>query len=88
MFRRFLAEGSRGMFAFFAHSKYMPCPECGAALAGEEPDDHVCDEQRRIDFQMFRMRGGIARFEIDLGAFLASPVGRFESWYAEQRRAA
>ena len=76
------------MFAFFAHSKYMPCPECGATLAGEEPDEHACDEERRIDFQMFRLRGQIARFELDLADFLATPLGRFEAWYAENRRAA
>jgi hypothetical protein len=76
------------MFAFFAHSKYMPCPECGASLAGEDEDEHVCDGQRRLDFQMFRMRGRIARFELDLGEFLDSPEGRFESWYAQRQRLA
>ena len=76
------------MFAFFAHSKYMLCPECGASLAGEEQEEHVCDGERRLDFQMFRLRGQIARFEADLGAFLESPAGRFEAWYAAQRRAA
>ena len=76
------------MFAFFAHSKYMPCPDCGASLAGEEPDEHVCDEERRIDFQLFRMRGQIARFELDLAQFLDTSAGRFETWYAENRRAA
>jgi hypothetical protein len=76
------------MFAFFAHSQYMPCPDCGAALAGEQPAEHVCDEQRRIDFQMFRLRGRIARFELDLGDFLSSPSGRFEAWYAERQRLA
>jgi hypothetical protein len=76
------------MFAFFAHSTYVPCPECGASLADEEQDDHVCDDERRLDFQMFRLRGQIARFELDLSQFLESPAGRFEAWYAEQRRAA
>jgi hypothetical protein len=76
------------MFAFFANSKYMPCPDCGASLAGDEPDEHVCEEGRRIDFQMFRLRGQIARFELDLADFLATPTGRFETWYAESRRAA
>jgi hypothetical protein len=76
------------MFAFFAHSKYMPCPECGASLAHEEREEHVCDDERKIDFQMFRLRGRIARFEADLGEFLASPAGRFEAWYAERCRAA
>jgi hypothetical protein len=76
------------MFAFFAHSKYVPCPECGASLADEDPDEHICDGQRRLDFQMFRMRGHIARFEDDLAAFLETPEGQFEAWYAEHRRAA
>jgi hypothetical protein len=76
------------MFAFFAYSKYLPCPECGASLAGEERDEHVCDDERRLDFQMFRLRGQIVRFEADLGQFLETPAGRFETWYAEQRRAA
>jgi hypothetical protein len=76
------------MFAFFAHSKYMPCPECGASLASEEPDEHVCEEARRTDFQMFRLRGQIARFELDLAEFLATPLGRFEAWYAERQRVA
>lgn len=76
------------MFAFFAHSKYMPCPECGTSLAGEEPDEHVCNEERRIDFQMFRLRGQIARFELELAQYLDTPAGRFETWYAENRRAA
>ena len=76
------------MFASFAHSKYMPCLECGASLAGGEPDEHVCDTQRRTDFQMFRLRGGIARFEVDLSMFLATPAGRFEAWYAERQRLA
>jgi len=76
------------MFAFFAHSKYMPCPDCGAPLAGEDPDEHVCDDVRRIDFQMFRLRGQIARFELDLAEFLETPCGRFEAWYAERQRLA
>ena len=76
------------MFAFFAHSQYIPCSECGASLAGEDRDDHVCDGDRRIDFQMFRLRGGIARFELDLAEFLKTPGGRFEAFYAERQRVA
>jgi hypothetical protein len=89
MFHQLSGQGIPSeMFAFFAHSKYMPCPECGASLACEERDEHVCEDERRLDFQMFRLRGAIARFEIDLGEFLASPAGRFEAWYAARCRAA
>lgn len=76
------------MFAFFAHSRYMPCPDCGASLLGEDRDEHTCDTERRLDFQMFQLRGEIARFDYDLAAYLTSPEGKFEAWYAEQRRAA
>ncbi len=76
------------MFAFFAHSQYIPCSECGASLAGEDRDEHVCDGDRRIDFQMFRLRGGIGRFELDLAEFLKTPGGRFEAFYAERQRVA
>jgi hypothetical protein len=76
------------VFAFFAHSKYMPCPECGASPGGEDQDEHTCDHERRLDFQLFRLRGQIAGFELDLFRFLESPQGRFEVWYAAQRRAA
>ncbi len=76
------------MFAFFAHSRYMPCPNCGASLAGEDRDEHTCDRERRLDYQMFQLRGEIGRFETDLAAYLDSPAGKFELWYAENRRAA
>jgi hypothetical protein len=76
------------MFAFFASPQYMPCPDCGASLNGEEPDDHRCDPVRWVDYQMFQLRNGIARFELDFGAYLASLQGRFESWYAARQRQA
>jgi hypothetical protein len=76
------------MFAFFAHSQYIPCSECGASLEGEDRNDHVCDSERRVDFQMFRLRGGITRFELDLAEFLKTPAGRFEAFYAERQRVA
>lgn len=76
------------MFAFFANSRYRPCPECGASLAGEAREAHECDRKRWLEFQMFRLRSDVARFEDELGDYLSSPEGRFELWYAEHRRAA
>ena len=43
---------------------------------------------RRVEFQMFRMRGELARLDEELAEYLPSPQGRFELWYAERRRAA
>jgi hypothetical protein len=76
------------MFAFFAEARYLPCPECGASLLGEDPERHICDPLRRIEFQMFRLRGDLAALEQEVADYLRSPAGRFEAWYAEHRRAA
>jgi hypothetical protein len=74
------------MFAFFANPQYLPCPRCGASLGGEDPDQHECDEERALEYQLFQLRGEIARFELDLARYLASPNGKFEAWYAERQR--
>lgn len=76
------------MFAFFANSQYAPCPECGASLAAEDRDEHECDRERWVDFQMCQLRTDVARFEVDLAGYLGSTRGRFEAWYAERTRIA
>ena len=89
MFRTRVSPGKgRAVFAFFANSRYLPCPECGASLAGEDPDGHTCEPERRIEFQMFRMRGELVQLEQEIADYLRSNEGRFELWYAEHRRAA
>lgn len=73
------------MLGFF-RPQYMPCSECGASVAASEVDEHVCDEDRRLDYQLFGLRDAVARFEAELSAYLATPHGRFELWYAERTR--
>jgi hypothetical protein len=70
----------------FPQPTFLPCPECGAALRHEELDDHVCEEERRLDHQLALLRHGIASFEHDLDAYLSSPRGAFEVWCAERDR--
>jgi hypothetical protein len=66
-------------------SRYMPCPECGASL--ERIDDtHRCEQERRLDYQVFQLRAELDLFESELGAYLASPGGRFSVYYAERAR--
>ncbi len=64
----------------------MPCTECGASVARGERDAHVCDAERRLEFELFQLRGAIAAFDAELAAYLDSPQGRFEAWDAERRR--
>jgi hypothetical protein len=64
----------------------MPCPECGASLARTESGEHVCDEERRLNFRLFQLREEIAAFDAQLAAWLASARGRFAIWLAERER--
>jgi hypothetical protein len=67
-------------------SRYMPCPDCGASVDRLAAGEHVCDRERRLEFQLFRLRKGVDRFDADLGGYLESPRGRFEAWLAERDR--
>jgi hypothetical protein len=71
--------------AFF-DSKHMPCSECGASVARSDRDRHTCDPERLLDFRMFQLRGEVAAFRDELGAYLDSPAGRFAQWYAQRNR--
>jgi hypothetical protein len=64
----------------------MPCDECGTSLDRDERDGHACDPERRLEYQLFQQRAAIADFDDELGAYLASPHGRFAVWYAEDMR--
>jgi hypothetical protein len=75
------------MFSFFSEHEYMPCEDCGASLARTERDAHVCEQERRVDYELFRLvQAEVAGFEEELGDYLASPDGRFQVWYAAQHR--
>jgi hypothetical protein len=70
----------------FPQPRHVPCTDCGAAVERSRRDDHVCDPERALDYEMFQLRDGIAAAADDLAAFLDSTRGRFELWYAEQDR--
>ena len=64
----------------------MPCPDCGASLAHDERVDHLCEQERWLDYQCFQLREELTAFDNQLGTYLASPHGRFELWYAARLR--
>src|SRR5205823_575293 len=47
---------------------------------------HVGERGRLLDYQMFQLRDEVAAVESELGAYLDSPSGRFELWWAERER--
>jgi hypothetical protein len=75
------------MSSFLFFPRYLPCPDCGAAVDRAADEDHVCNAERRLDFQLFRLRLELARFEREFAAYLTTPAGRFEVYYAARDRA-
>jgi len=67
-------------------SRYMPCPDCGASLERRD-DGHACEHERWLEFQLFQLRDEVDELEAEVAAYLASPWGRFERYYAERERA-
>ena len=65
---------------------FRPCSECGASVAVAAADAHVCEQERWLDHQLFRLREDLAGLESEVGAYLASPRGRFELWCAQHTR--
>jgi hypothetical protein len=65
---------------------YRQCPECGIAVAAVELDEHACEQERWLEFQLLQTGRQVAAFESAFAAYLASPGGRFEQWYAERER--
>jgi hypothetical protein len=63
----------------------MPCAECGESLDRLVGLDHRCDPTRRVEFQMFGLREGVAAFEARLQRHLDTAAGRFEAWLAAQQ---
>jgi hypothetical protein len=68
-------------FAVFL-SRHMPCEDCGASVERASAESHVCDPERLLDFQMFKMRDRIVRFDEVFREYLDGNLGRFEVWLA------
>lgn len=70
----------------FPQPRHLPCSDCGAAVERSQQDEHACDRERLLDYEMFQLRGDIAAVESELAAYLDSTRGRFELWCAERDR--
>jgi hypothetical protein len=70
----------------FPRPRFTPCAECGASVARGEEDLHVCDPERRLEFGLLQLREEREQFEAQLTAYLESPRGLFDAWYASRRR--
>lgn len=69
-----------------SNTKYVSCVECGACVPRNEIDEHDCDSDRWLDYQLVRLRPRIYCFEADYRAWLEGKEGMFEVFYAERTR--
>jgi hypothetical protein len=74
------------VFGSLPQSDHLPCPACGVSLSHADLDEHVCDRERWLSYQIFQARDEIDSFDTELAAYLSSPKGAFELWYAERAR--
>jgi hypothetical protein len=70
----------------FFTSQHMPCAECGASVHASARETHTCDPERRLEYRIFQVRDEVALLDVSLGAYLATPEGRFAQWLAERER--
>ena len=74
------------MYGFLPLPRFLPCPDCGAAVESAELDEHECDEERWVEYQFRRLRREIDCFERDVALWLRTPQGRFETFWAAYDR--
>jgi len=70
----------------FPQPRHLPCSDCGAAVERSLRDEHVCDRERLLDYEMFQLREEIETVGAELAAYLESPRGRFELWCVARDR--
>ena len=74
------------MFPSLPQPRFMPCPDCGESVPADARDEHRCDDERWLTYQLFQLREEISSFEDQVALYLDSPRGRFELWDAQRRR--
>ena len=61
---------SEPVSASFSHPPFMPCPECGASVAVAPETEHVCNPDRRLDFELFQLRAEISGLGAEIKGYL------------------
>jgi hypothetical protein len=63
----------------FLHLRVERCRDCGAEVARASRHEHACDRERLVEHQL-------SGLEDEIDAYLASPRGRLELWWATRER--
>jgi hypothetical protein len=80
------AFSESAVFGSLPQPAHMPCEDCGASVPVRAVHEHACTEQRQLDYRVFQLRAELGAFDGQLNAYLESPRGLFERWYAERER--
>ena len=76
------------MFHAFFRPAHRRCSDCGATVNDAAFGEHVCDPEQWLDHQMVILQDDVAALTDEIHAYLASPEGRFDVWWAERGRLA
>jgi hypothetical protein len=74
------------MFGALPQPTHTPCPTCGASVARDTVQEHICDSAQRASYERLQIRLEADRFDAELTGWLSSPSGRFAVYYAERER--
>jgi hypothetical protein len=67
-------------------SPWTSCSDCGLCLERTALDEHSCEKERFVEFQMLRLRSRLSLFAQQFSAWADTPNGRFAVYCAERER--
>ncbi len=70
----------------FPEPRHLPCSDCGAAVERSKRDEHACDREQLVGYQIFQLRDEIDALEAEVAVYFGSARGRFDLWCAERDR--
>ena len=71
---------------FLPPPQHVPCEHCGASIARGHEATHECDDERMLEFRLVQLRAEVDAFDDEFAAWLRTPRGCFELFYAERTR--
>lgn len=71
---------------FFIPGAFVACPDCGATIPCGLQNEHECDPERLVDFQMVKLAPSLYELYREISAWLDTPAGQFEQRYAARDR--
>jgi hypothetical protein len=65
---------------------YERCCDCGISIPLGMGDEHVCEREQWISYQVDKASRELRNIDAELRHYLETPQGRFDLWYAQRSR--